>query len=125
MKKLNLLLWPCALLTGCLWGGFYSLVSDDKPEAEAEHSCACVPDKTTKRWYWCDENGKRDDEHGERTCCAICNKVCPAAQGRKPAPVPVPLPPDCDHLKHCRDTEKCAIAPDKCCAECHQPCPQV
>lgn len=137
-SKRTVLSWTCGLLvgmlSGCIWGGFYSLISDDEVKAGAtlaeheDHSCACVPDKTTKRWYWCDADGTRNRD-GDYTCCgetkpdgSTCGKVCPASQGRKQPPVPVPLPPDCDYATHCKNTEKCALAPGKCCELCHQPC---
>ena len=75
------------LLTGCAAGDIaVGVTVTDHALAEVihehAHNCMCVPDGRTKQWFWCDENGKRDDD-GEYACCYVCEKNCGKIRERR------------------------------------------
>lgn len=98
------------LLTGCIWGGVYSL--GDRVRTEA-HSCACEPGGKAGMRPCADD--------GALFCCNECGARCSARireaeEQRTKPPIPIPLP--CK--EHCQNSATCEAG--RCCKVCGHAC---
>lgn len=97
-----------ALLTGCIWGGVYSL--GDRVRSES-HSCACEPGGRSEM--------RPCDEDGAYFCCNDCGARC-SARIREAAKPPVPVPMPCEPKDHCKSATSCEAG--RCCKSCGHVC---